>query len=367
MYPMSSHRHFRHLQPVFFSGLFDDPVLCVHVRPTGRSMLFDCGQIHHLAKRILKSVDAVFISHAHMDHFMGIDTLIRNVHVSPQTVTIVGPPGIAAKTCHKFAAYDWNLTEMCWASFRVQELHPERVVSHVLPGPEGFPCRYEGEKVHSETGIFQNEYLTVQAGQCDHKIPSLIFRIDERPAFGIDETKLERNGLVKGEWLRVLKRKLLREDDGQPLPVLRRTGDGVREERVADYRALYAAIRRDFTCASIGYMTDIGFSEENVERVVALLKGVTLLVCECAFLADHRDKARLSHHLCTSDLNRLVDIVRPHFVLPMHLSKTHAGHSNRLYDELEFPPEIELLRLPDRVTPRPLLLHEGVELLRPGT
>ena len=249
----------------------------------------------------------------------------------------------------------------------MQELHPERVVSHVLPGPEGFPCRYEGEKVHSETGIFQNEYLTVQAGQCDHKIPSLIFRIDERPAFGIDEMKLERNGLVKGEWLRVLKRKLLREDDGQPLPVLRRTGDGVREERVVDYRSLYAAIRRDNTCASIGYMTDIGFSEENVERVVALLKGVTLLVCECAFLADHRDKARLSHHLCTSDLNRLVDIVRPHFVLPMHLSKTHAGHSNRLYDELEFPPEIELLRLPDRVTPRPLLLHEGVELLRPGT
>lgn len=361
---MNPHRQFRHLQPFFFSGLFDDPVLCVHVRPSGRSILFDCGQIHHLAKRILKSVDAVFISHAHMDHFMGLDTLIRNVHVTPRTVTIFGPPGIAAKTCHKFAAYDWNLTEMCWSSFRVHEFYPATLSTWFLPGPEGFPCRPEGDAPHPETGIYENEYLTVQAQLCDHKIPSLIFRLDERPAFAIDEEKLTRLGLVKGEWLRLLKRKIHREEGDEPLLVLRHDAAGMHEEFIADCRDLYTAIRKEYPCGSIGYMTDIGYSEENLNRVVALLNGVTLLVCECAFLGDHRDKARQSHHLCTLDLNLLVDRIRPQFILPMHLSKTHAGRSSTLYEQLELPPGVQLLRLPDRLTPRPLLLNEGMELLR---
>lgn len=363
---MTSHRQFRHLQPVLFSGLFDDPVLCVHVRPTGRSVLFDCGQIHHLAKRVLKSVDAVFVSHAHMDHFMGLDTLIRNVHVTPRTVTIVGPPGIAAKTCHKFAAYDWNLTEMCWSSFRVHEFRPDTLSTWFLSGPEGFSCRFEGDAPRTGNGIYENDYLSVEAALCDHKIPSLIFRLDERSLFAIDEDKVTRHGLVKGDWLRQLKRKQCGGDDGEPLVVLRSSEAGVREERVADYRALYAEIRGETSCGSIGYLTDIGYSEENLHRVESLLKGVTLLVCECAFLADHREKARQSQHLCTTDLNLLVDLIRPAFVLPIHFSKTHAGRGSALYEQLEFPPGVEILRLPDRLTPRPLLLHEGMELLRPS-
>ncbi len=82
---------FRYLEPSFFAGLLDDPVLWIKVRPLGRALLFDCGQIHHLAKRLIKAVDALFISHAHMDHFMGLDTFTRNIHVSPKTIEIFGP------------------------------------------------------------------------------------------------------------------------------------------------------------------------------------------------------------------------------------------------------------------------------------
>ena len=71
---------FRYLLPTFFSGLLDDPVLYLQFRPTGKALLLDCGQVQHLAKRVLRSVTALFISHAHMDHFMGLDTFIRNNH-----------------------------------------------------------------------------------------------------------------------------------------------------------------------------------------------------------------------------------------------------------------------------------------------
>ena len=57
---------FRYLEPTFFAGLLDDPVLLVRVRPLGSNLLFDCGEIHHLAKRVLTAIEAIFISHTHM-------------------------------------------------------------------------------------------------------------------------------------------------------------------------------------------------------------------------------------------------------------------------------------------------------------
>lgn len=94
---MNQRLPFRYIEPTFFAGLLDDPLLLIHVRPWGKSLLFDCGQLHHLAKRVLKSIAAIFISHAHMDHFMGMDTVIRHNHVSPRTIEIFGPAGITVK------------------------------------------------------------------------------------------------------------------------------------------------------------------------------------------------------------------------------------------------------------------------------
>ena len=38
---------FRYLEPAFFAGLLDDPLLFLRIRPLRRALLFDCGQINH--------------------------------------------------------------------------------------------------------------------------------------------------------------------------------------------------------------------------------------------------------------------------------------------------------------------------------
>ncbi|WP_231934187.1 MBL fold metallo-hydrolase [Geobacter sp. DSM 9736] len=366
LYPYAMRLPFRYIEPTFFAGLFDDPVLLVHVRPWGKSLLLDCGQMQHLAKRVLKSVAAVFVSHGHMDHFMGFDNLIRNVHVSPRTVEVYGPPGLAEKVCHKFAAYDWNLTERSWCSFLVHELADERTISYMLAGPEGFTCRKEAEQHRSGSLAYRNEYVKMSAVSCDHKgIASMVYRVDELPVFSVDEEKLEQAGFVKGEWLHDLKRALWQpEDQGKAVRALRRRGEHLSEEPVHDPAALYREIRRELEPASIGYMTDIGFTEDNKERIEELLCGVTLLIAECSFLVEHRDKARQSYHLCTDDLNELVKRIRPRYVLPMHFSKNYTGRGELIYEELDFPSGTTLLRLPERIPPRPFLREEGVDLLR---
>lgn len=356
---MSKTLPFRYLEPTFYSGLLDDPVLYLKVRPMGRALLFDCGQIHHLAKRVLKSIDAVFISHAHMDHFMGIDTLTRNVHVAPRTVEIYGPPGIAAKLEHKLAGYDWNLAEQNWCSFRVTEVSPEGIDTYTLPGPEGFPCRFEGRSERDGAVIYSNRWLNVSAVSCDHKIPSLALRLDERPSFAVDPARIEAERLVEGEWLRELNRQFC---DGRlghtPLDVLRKTDGRPEAVRVDDPADLYRRIARPHTPASLGYISDVGFTAENCARLVPFLKGVDLLLIECTFLREDRDKARRSSHLCTSDVNELVRQIGSRFVLPMHLSKSYLGHTFRLYRELDPPAGVQVIRLPTHIAPRPLLPSE---------
>ncbi|HEY6872807.1 MAG TPA: MBL fold metallo-hydrolase [Geobacteraceae bacterium] len=350
---------FRFLEPTFFAGLLDDPVLYLHVRPSGRACLLDCGQIQHLAKRVLRSVDALFVSHGHMDHFMGLDTFIRNNHVSPRTFDIYGPPGIAGKTARKLSGYDWNLTEPSWCTLRVHEIFSDRTATFLLPGGEGFPCRIAGGEPRHDRIIHRTGHLAVEAELCDHKIPSVIYRLTEAPSFGINEEKLNRAGLVRGDWLKELQKRFhCGFSDPAPLTVLRRQGKTNGEQQVTEARKLYEAIRRDEPPAAVGYVTDVDFSEANLEKVLSLMAGVTLLVCECSFLAAERDKARRSRHLCTDDLNCLIERLRPPFVLPMHLSKSYVGRSRLLYEELTSPPGVTILRLPEHLAPRPLLARD---------
>jgi len=347
---------FRYLEPTFFAGLFDDPLLLVRVRPSGRALLFDCGKMHHLAKRVYTSIDAIFISHAHMDHFMGMDSVIRHSHASRRTVDILGPPGLSGKMAHKFACYDWNLADTFWGNFRVGEVGDGRVVSTLYCGPEAFAARPDGEY---SGDIYGNSYLTVKSTLCEHRIDVLAFRIDEGAGFVVDEMRMAQAGVLRGEWLKDLE-KLFHAGtlDGNSIGYPEQKGGVVQERRASDAGALYRQIRKLETPASIGYVTDIGFSAENLEKLAGLLEGVTLLVCECAFLAAEHNKARLSRHLCTTDLNIILDRLRPRYLLPMHFSKIYQGRSDPLYQEIEPPPGVTVLKIPDRLTPRPIMASE---------
>lgn len=347
---------FRTIQPRFFSGLFDDPLMLIPIRPLGRSLLVDCGQIHHLAKRVVKSLDAIFITHAHMDHFMGIDTVIRMVHVSPKTLELFGPEGLAGKLEHKLKGYNWNLAEDHWCSFRVREVHPEKIRTYFLSGPEGFSCRFEHEKPRQDRTIYRNRYLRMEAEICDHRIPVLIFRITENSTFLIDEEKVAGMNLVRGPWLKRLKKMFYAEELAEkPIAVPVRKEEGEEERTFPDAGVLYDRIRKERTPGSLGYVTDVGFSEENAKKLISLMHGVTVLACECAYLKEGLEKARSSFHLCTDDLNFLSRRIRPRYLLPMHLSKNYLSCSERLFEELNPPSGVTILRPEDYATPRPLL------------
>ena len=352
---------FRNLEPKFLSGLLDDPLLLIKVRPTGSHLLFDCGQLHHLAKRILTRIETVFISHCHMDHLLGIDLLIRHLHAAGKTVDLFGPPGLTAKIVHHFAGYDWNLAEEYWSNFRVHDIYPDQIKSSILRGPQQFQCEQLGSKNRQELTIYQTRHLQVEAQLCDHRVASLQFRINEQPAFLIDSEKLEANNLIPGPWIKELKRRFFQGDlEEAPLTIPTRS-DGKTAERVVtktQITELCQKIGKAQQLASIGYISDIGFTPNNRKIIERWLGNLELLVCETTFLAADLQKARNSFHLCTSDVNQLLAVLKPNWFLPMHLSKTYSKRCQEIYRELRPPPNSKILQIPAHTTARPKRLDE---------
>jgi len=82
-------------------------------------------------------------------------------------------------------------------------------------------------------------------------------------------------------------------------------------------------------------------------------------------LAADEEKARASHHLTTTDLNRLIERLAPRYLLAMHLSKGYLRRTFDLYTELRPPKGTIVLRLPNHIVPAPIGVADVHKWLRP--
>src|SRR5688572_27162298 len=97
--------------PTLVNGPTGDPVVYIDCLFQHRALLFDLGDIQQLPPRKILRVSDVFVSHAHMDHFMGFDWLLRVCLGRGLSIRLYGPPGFVDQVGHRLRAYTWNLVE----------------------------------------------------------------------------------------------------------------------------------------------------------------------------------------------------------------------------------------------------------------
>ena len=274
----------------FVNGLSGDPAVLVTIANEKQSFLFDIGSLDRLKARDLVRITHVFVSHAHIDHFIGFDRWLRAHIRQRRELFVVGPPGITKQVEAKLSGYTWNLLEDGDKVFCVVEL---------LKGG-GFKkslLKNDNQFTPKEVAFSREDKALLSFGEgdlygvlLDHGIPSAAYRYNLPPKCRIDGEKLKELGLKAGPWVAGLKEAFL---EGSLAGFLEVSGRQVAKGFLAE-----KLCRRE-DGASVGYLTDIVFSEDNAKKARGFFSGCKVLVCEASFRHEDENKAFEKKHLTT--------------------------------------------------------------------
>jgi ribonuclease Z len=313
-----------------------DPGLYVELLFERRSLLFDAGDLRLLAPRKILRVSDVFISHAHMDHFMGLDWLLRICLGRNKTVRLFGPPGFLDQVEHKLAAYSWNLTRNYDTDFglTVAELFSDGGGRSACFSCHGGFLRDHATTFHAADLILLDEpAFRVRATFLDHKIPCLAFALEEKTHVNIWRNCLAGLGVAVGPWLKELKYLVLRgAADDSLVTAPRADAAGT---LCLPLGLLKAQALRVVSGEKLCYVTDCAFHPANVERIVDLARNSDLLFIEAMFLEENRDHAAAKAHLTARQAGAIARAAGARKVIPFHFSARYSGCYERLQAEVD--------------------------------
>jgi len=308
---------------------YGDPGLFVHLRWQGRALLFDLGRLGRLDHGLLLKVRHVFVSHAHMDHFMGFDHLLRAFLARDAHLHLFGPPGIIGNVTGKLAGYTWNLVDDYPLVLHVTEVGREHLQSVILRASTRFaaePARVGATSDSPVIRLLDEPALVVETIHLDHKIPCLAFAAWEPTRLNIDTDALRRLDLTPGPWLNRLKA-AIRAGEAPGTSIAVAPGLSL------PLGMLQAELVTSTPGQRIVYVTDTGFSEDNIARILLLARGADLFVCEAPFLEVERDHAAARAHLTARQAGALARWAGVRQLKLFHFSPRHEGQEEELRRE----------------------------------
>ncbi len=313
--------------PELVNDPFGDPALFVDLMFEGRALLFDLGDLRALAPRKILRVSDIFVSHCHMDHFMGFDWFLRICLGRDRGVRLYGPPGFLDQVTAKLAAYTWNLVHRYENDFSltVHELTPEGTmrrarfrVQQAFRREDLDPLVYEDGVVWAEPGF------RVRAAFLDHGIPCLGYALEEERHVNIWKNRLAERGLPVGPWLKGLKAAVL---NGSPVDTPMVTPAGERPlGGLMDCVQITPGLK-------IAYVTDVVYHADNAARIVELARDADWLFIECVFLDELAARAAEKKHLTAAQAGRLARAAGTKNAVPFHFSPIYREHEAALRAE----------------------------------
>ena len=284
--------------------------------------------------RKVHRIDQVFVSHAHLDHFVGFDHMLRLLVGRDKTVALCGPAGIVDRVGHKLLAYDWNLADRYSSDlvFLVTEVDVNgtaRTARFRLN--TAFRCE-EVARTEIDNGVVHaTPMFRVSAATLEHRIPCLAFAVQETVHVNVWKTRLTDLGVPVGPWLRTLKRAVI-EDRPDDYSILVDAGLGG-----APRRTPLGALREVVTVSpgqKIAYVTDVADTPANRAAIIGLVRGADILFIEAAFARADAALASERAHLTTTAAGEIARAAAVRRVEPFHFSPRYAGEEDRMLSEV---------------------------------
>ncbi len=317
------------------NGRWGDPALYIETQFEKATILFDLGDISNLPPGKIHRLEHVFVSHTHIDHFIGFDRLLRVLVGREKQLNLYGPPDFIAQVQHKLHAYRWNLAGRfhCDLIFTVTEIDPSLEtrtarfrLKNAFAGEAAAGGRISGGVVYSEPA-FQ-----VSTAVLEHRTPCLAFAIEESAHVNVWKNRLLELGLPVGPWLTDLKRAIVENrPDDYPIRIGSRPGSPETGEMpLGELRGLVTVTPGQ----KIAYVTDAADTAANRAAIIKLVQNADPLFIEATFAQADPALAAERAHLTTRAAGSIAREAGVRRVEPFHFSPRYAGEEARMLDEV---------------------------------
>jgi len=306
------------------SNPFDDPGLYVRILREGKALMFDLGLSPFLTNREILKITDIFVSHTHIDHFMGFDHVLRICLKRESPLRVYGPKGIIECINGKLKGYTWNLADEYPLTIEAYEVRNNVIMKRaIFRAEEKFKLNRIDDISHNGT-IMQDSFYSVSACILDHQIPCLAFSLSEDYHINIDRDKLNKLNLPVGPWLNEFKR-AIREN--QTDAVFHVDGKSIKFNAIKEI----AKITRG---QKISYVVDILYSEENIKKIIDFVRDSDILFIEAYFLDSDRKRAEERYHLTARQAGMIARAAGVRRLEPIHFSPRYIDDPEKLKNEV---------------------------------
>ena len=316
---------------------FGDPGLLVQFLFQKRALLFDLGDISSLSNAELLKVSHVFVSHTHIDHFIGFDRLLRTIFGREKTLTFFGPENFIKNVEGKLAGFTWNLVDRYEESLtiKVVEVREDKLLKGTFRAIDKFEISGEEEVAFEDGIILDDPMCVVRAAVLEHRVPCLGFSLQENLHVNINKDRLESMGAVEGAWLNDLKQAVIegKPDSYEVAVPFNKDGNSSFE------KTALGQLKEDLINISsgqkIGYVVDTIYNEPNSKRIIELVKSADIFFCESPFLADEEVRGQERFHLTSHQAGTLAREAGVKQLQVFHFSSRHRDRREQFYNEAQ--------------------------------
>jgi len=313
---------------------YEDPGIVIELDGLGEYILFDVGSIHKLDRNLIRKITKVFITHTHLDHFIGFDLLLRNKLGKPHIVEIFGIQPLADNIYCKLQGYIWNLIEFePQLIFIVKELREDKFFYYRFDIKKAFKKELIKIEPVKNNIIYENEFFLVKYAVLDHKIDIMGYSFEYKERLKLIPEKLKELEL-KGKEIGKFKEFLQNKDnEGKEINIKGKT-----------YK--YEELKENFSYSipgyKISYITDVIYSEENKKKIVELVKNSDVLYCESVFLEKDEEQSKKVYHLTTRETAEIAKLANVKKLIVFHFSRRYGKKTNLILEEIKnYFPNVE--------------------------
>jgi ribonuclease Z len=314
---------------------FGDPGLLVQFLLQKQVLLFDLGDLSPLSNGTLLKVSHVFVSHTHIDHFIGFDRLLRTLFGREKTLTIFGPENIIQNVEGKLAGFTWNLVELYSESLTIEvvEVRESGLLKGTFRAIDRFKLCDEKEEPFVDGLIVDNPVFSVRAAILEHRVPCLGFALQEKPHVNINKDKLQSMKAEPGPWLNELKQSVLRSEPESTLITVPFGEPGNFRTKDIPLGQLTNDLVEVFPGQKISYVVDTVFNDHNRKKIVELVESADVFFCESPFLANEEERGQARCHLTSRQAGTLAREAGVKQLQVFHFSSRHKDRREQFYNE----------------------------------